>query len=102
MTYSWENFKRKINTANNFDFFSFGLINSDDVNNSLYRFELEETSDNSSVFEGSLEYAMANQLNVLDPKSIQKLQTIDDRIKFFVTNKLTDEEGISISYPDLA
>ena len=85
-----------------FDFFSFGLINSDDVNNSLYRFELEETSDNSSVFEGTLEYAMANQLNILDPTSIQKLQTIDERIKFFVTGKLTDEEGISISYPDLA
>ena len=85
-----------------FDFFSFGLKNSDDVNNSLYRFELEETSDNSSVFEGTMEYAMANQLNVLDPTTIQNLQTIDERIKFFVTDKLTDEEGISISYPDLA
>ena len=85
-----------------FDFFSFGLINSDDVNNSLFRFELEETSDNSSIFEGTLEYAMANQLNILDPRSIQKLQTIDERIKFFVTDKMTDEEGISISYLDLA
>ena len=85
-----------------FDFFSFGLVDSNDVNNSLFRFELEETSDNSSMFEGTLEYAMANQLNILDPRSIQNLQTIDDQIKFFVTDKLTDEEGISISYPDLA
>ena len=85
-----------------FDLFSFGLINSDDVNNSLFRFELEETSDNSSVFAGTLEYAMANQLNISDPLFIQKIQTIDERIKFVVTDKLTDEEGISISYPDLA
>ena len=84
------------------DFFSFGLVNFDDVNNSLYRFELEETSDNSSVFEGTLEYVMANQLNILDPTTIQKLQTVDERIKFLVTNKSTDEDGLSLSYSDLS
>src|SRR3546814_9377027 len=31
-----------------FDFFSFGLSNNNDINNAIYRFELEETSDNSS------------------------------------------------------
>ena len=36
-----------------FDFFSFGIENSNDVNNSIYRFELEETSDNSSTFDGT-------------------------------------------------
>ncbi len=84
-----------------FDFFSFGLINNNDVNNSIYRFELEETSDNSSVFEGTLEYAVSNQLNILDPDFIQTLSTIDDQIKFFVTDRLVDEEGISINYSDL-
>ncbi|MGY5141071.1 MAG: peptidase, partial [Candidatus Nitrosopumilus sp. Bin_571-38] len=40
-----------------FDFFSFGLQNNNSINNSIYRFELEETQDNSSVFDGTFEYA---------------------------------------------
>jgi len=85
------------------DFFSFGLVDigNKDINNSIYRFELEETSDNSSVFEGTLEYAVTNQLNILDPDFIQTIRTIDDEIKFIVTNRLVDEEGISINYSDL-
>ena len=84
-----------------FDFFSFGLDNSNDINNSIYRFELEETSDNSSKFEGSLEYAVTNQLNILDPNFIKTIRPIDNEIKFIVTNRLIDEKGISISYSDL-
>lgn len=84
-----------------FDLFSFGLDNSNDINNSIYRFELEETSDNSSKFEGSIEYAVTNQLNILDPNFIKTIRTIDDQIKFIVTNRLIDEKGISISYSDL-
>ena len=84
-----------------FDLFSFGLSNSNDVNNAIYRFELEETSDNSSKFVGTLEYAVANQLNILDPNFIKTLRTIDNEIKFIVTNRLIDEKGIAISYSDL-
>ena len=84
-----------------FDFFSFGLVDNDGVNNSIYRFELEETSDNSSIFEGTLEYAVTNQLNILDPAFIGTIRTIDDEIKFIVTDRLVDEEGISINYSDL-
>jgi len=83
-----------------FDLFSFGLVDNNDVNNSIYRFELEETSDNSSTFEGTLEYAVTNQLNILDPNFIQTIKTIDDEIKFIVTDRLVDEEGISINYSD--
>jgi len=83
------------------DFFSFGIVNSNDVNNSIYRFELEETGDNTSTFDGTFEYSVANQLNILDPKFIQTIQTIDDQIKFIVTNRLVDDEGITISYSDL-
>jgi len=84
------------------DFFSFGFLdNNGDINNSIYRFELEETSDNSSVFEGTLEYAVTNQLNILDPSFIQTIRTIDDEVKFIVTDRLVDEEGISINYSDL-
>jgi len=84
-----------------FDFFSFGIVNSNDVNNSIYRFELEETSDNSAIFDGTVEYSVANQLNILDPQFIQTIQSIDDQIKFIVTDRLVDDEGISISYSDL-
>ena len=84
-----------------FDFFSFGLKNNQSINNSIYRFELEETQDNSSIFEGSFEYAVTNQLNILDPNFIQTAQTIDDEIKIIVTDRLIDEEGITISYSDL-
>jgi len=84
-----------------FDFFSFGLVNSNDVNNALYRFELEETSDNSAIFDGTIEYSVVNQLNIFDPRFIQTIHPIDDRIKFIVTDRLVDDEGISVSYSDL-
>ena len=84
-----------------FDFFSFGLKNDQSINNSIYRFELEETRDNSSTFEGTFEYAVTNQLNILDPNFIQTIQTIGDEIKIIVTDRLIDEEGITISYSDL-
>jgi len=84
-----------------FDFFSFGLENDQSINNSIYRFELEETQDNSSTFEGTFEYAVTNQLNILDPNFIQTAQTIDDEIKIIVTDRLIDEEGITISYSDM-
>jgi len=84
-----------------FDFFSFGIVNFNDVNNSVYRFELEETSDNSAIFDGTVEYSVANQLNIFDPLFIQTIQSIDDQIKFIVTDRLVDDEGISVSYSDL-
>ncbi len=84
-----------------FDFFSFGLQNDENINNSIYRFELEETQDNSSTFDGTFEYAVTNQLNILDASFIQTIQTIDDEIKIIITGRLIDEEGITISYSDL-
>ena len=84
-----------------FDFFSFGLQNDKSINHSIYRFELEETLDNSSTFEGTFEYAVTNQLNILDSNFIQTIKTIGDEIKIIVTNRLTDEKGIAISYSDL-
>ena len=83
------------------DFFSFGEKNLEDTNNSIYRFELEETSDDSSTFEGTFEYAVANQLNLLDPNFIKTIQTIDHDVKFLVVDRLVDDEGIKITYSDL-
>ncbi|MDH3677672.1 MAG: peptidase [Nitrosopumilus sp.] len=84
-----------------FDFFSFGIVNNKDINNSIFRFELEETGDNTSTFEGTLEYAVTNQLNILDPNFIGSIRTIDDEIKFIVTDRMVDEEGVSVNYSDL-
>jgi len=84
-----------------FDFFSFGLKNDQSINNSIYRFELEETQDNSSTFEGTFEYAVTNQVNILDPNFIQTTQTIGNEIKIIITDRLIDDEGIAISYSDL-
>ena len=85
-----------------FDLFSFGLENDGDgINNSIYRFELEETSDNSSTFEGEFEFAFFNQLNILDDDFISSIETISDDIKFILTDRLIDEDAIFISYSDL-
>lgn len=83
------------------DFFSFGLDGSLGVNNAVYRFELEETAPDSSVFEGTVEFAVANQLNILDPSLVQSIRTIDDEIRFIVVDRLTGKDGVSISYSDL-
>ena len=85
-----------------FDLFSFGQIGNQEINNAIYRFELEETSANSGTFEGTMEYAITNQVNINDPQLIQSLRTIDDNIKFLVSNRLLDEKGINISYSDVS
>jgi hypothetical protein len=85
-----------------FDLFSFGQIGNQEINNAIYRFELEETSVNSGTFEGTMEYAITNQVNIADPQLIQSLRTIDDNIKFLVSNRLLDEKGINISYSDVS
>jgi hypothetical protein len=84
------------------DFFSFGQKNSQDINNAIYRFELEETANNSGIFVGTMEYTVTNQVNIFDSNLITSLRTIDDRIKFLVNNRLIDEEGINIAYSDVA
>ena len=84
------------------DFFSFGLENDNDgINNSIYRFELEETSDDSSTFEGTFEFAFSNQLNTLDDSFIESIQTFGDDIKLILTDRLIDEDAVFISYSDL-
>jgi hypothetical protein len=80
------------------DFFSFGLTNNQEVNNAIYRLELEETTDNSGIFSGTIEYKVTSQINFLDPEFIKTLQTIKDDVTFLVNDRLIDEEGIAIKY----
>ena len=67
------------------DLFSFGEIGTQEINNAIYRFELEETTNNSGVFSGTIEYAITNQVNVIDPNFISSIRTIDEEIKFLVS-----------------
>lgn len=88
------------------DFFSFGLNGdglktNDRINNSIYRFELEESGDNTSTFIGTAEFTMLNQLNIFDLQTYQILRPIDDEVTFIVHEDLDDEDAPRVSYLDL-
>ena len=64
------------------DIFSFGLADhqedlTSNVNNAIYRLELEEDGDNSSDFTGTLEYIGLNQINILDDDTYAGIEAID-------------------------
>ncbi len=80
-----------------FDLFSFGINNNQQVNNAIYRAELQETSANSGIFSGTIEYAVINQLNQFDPTLIKGLQTFGSNIKFLINTELTDANAIHFS-----
>ncbi|WP_428325338.1 hypothetical protein [Nitrosopumilus sp.] len=88
------------------DFFSFGF-NDDGVQsgerfaNQIIRIEAEETGDNTSTFEGSLEYVMVNQINIQDVNTFSGITPIADDPSFIVIEDLTDEDAPRISYNDL-
>ena len=44
------------------------------INNAIYRLELEEDGDNSSDFIGTLEYIGLNQLNIREQSTYTALQ----------------------------
>ncbi len=88
------------------DFFSFGFIDdgeasNDRVANQIIRLELEETGDNTGLFEGSLEYTMINQLNILDDETYEDLSTIADDPSFIVIEDLTDEDSPRVNYLEI-
>jgi len=80
-----------------FDLFSFGNQNNQKINNAIYRAELQETSNNSNIFTGTMEYAVTNQLNQYDPNLIKSLRTFSQKIKFLVNDQLTDNKGINLT-----
>ena len=87
------------------DFFSFGFTDdgvqsSERIANQIIRIEAEETGDDTSVFEGSLEYVMLNQLNILDSETYTGISPIADDPSFIVIEDLTDEDAPRVSYND--
>ena len=79
------------------DLFTFG----DRVNNAIYRIELEETGDDTGIFEGSVEYIMLNQLNVDVASTFTGIDATSDEIDIIVHEDLTDEDSPRINYLDL-
>ncbi|MBT5509501.1 MAG: hypothetical protein HOK23_07255, partial [Euryarchaeota archaeon] len=79
------------------DIFTFG----DRVNNAIYRFLLEESDDNSAIFEGDVEYIMLNQLNVDEVATFSGLSTTSDSVTMIVHEDMTDEDSPRINYLDL-
>ena len=85
-----------------FDVFSLGVEDKKIVNNAIYRLELEETSGDSGVFGGTLEFAAANQLNIDDPDFVLGTTPIGSDVKFVTLGRMVDEDAITITYSDLA
>jgi len=88
------------------DFFSFGFYGdgtttTDRVANQIVRVEVEETGDNTGVFEGTLEYVMLNQLNVLASSTYTGLTPISDSPTFAVMDDLDEKDAPRVSYNDL-
>ena len=88
------------------DFFSFGFTDdgvqgSERIANQIIRIEAEESGDNTSTFQGSLEYVMVNQLNIIDVETFAGITPIADDPSFIVIEDLTDEDAPRASYNDL-
>ncbi len=88
------------------DIFSFGqkgdgVAPGDRINNAIYRLQLEESGDNTGVFEGTMEYIMLNQINVRQGDTYKGISAIDDAIVMIVHNDMTDEDSIRVNYLDL-
>jgi hypothetical protein len=85
------------------DIFTFGdgTTVADRVNNAIYRFELEETDNNTGVFIGEVEYVMLNQLNVDTAATFSGITPTSDDVVIIVHEDLTDEDSPRINYNDL-
>ncbi len=90
------------------DFFSVGLIgdgtqNSQRINNGIYRYELEETGDNTGVFTGTNQYVMLNQLNIFDSNTYSALRTIQHDVYFPAIQDMLQSEARApqVTYLDL-
>ena len=83
-----------------FGYFDDGVQGGERVANQIIRLEAEETDDDTGVFEGSLEFTMVHQLNVLKQYTYE-ISTNGDEPTFVVFEDLTDEDAPSLSYSDL-
>ena len=67
----------------------------------IYRMLLEESGDNTAMFEGSIEYVLLNQLNVGELDTYTSLTTLDDTIDILIATDSTDEDSVRVNYVDV-
>lgn len=79
------------------DIVSFGIIDGMRVINQVIRIELEETGEDTGMFAGTLEYMLANQNSITDPRVYSDLATISDRASMLATNTRDD---VTLDYLD--
>jgi len=77
------------------DFIAFGP----EDNHGIYRVEVEETDDNTGIFEGSVEFIMLNQ-NTIDSDQSGTLDTISDGITMLLSYDYTGTDAPRIKYND--
>ncbi len=88
------------------DFMSFGYTDdgvqgSERIADQIIRIEVEETDNNTGVFEGSLEFIMVNQLNIMEEDTFKDVTPNSDTPVFIVIEDLTDEDAPKVSYLDV-
>ena len=66
-------------------------------NNAIYRALLEETSSDSGVFEGTIEYTMLNQINVNEEGTYEGATSVDDELDI-VLNGHPDADTPEVTY----
>ena len=71
------------------------------VNDAIYRFELEETDDNTANFTGTVEYIMINQISVFDKDTYDGIATIDSDIIIIVNDDMSGSDSVTVSYIDI-
>ena len=76
------------------EIFTFGA----DKNHAIYRALLEETSSDSAVFEGTVEYTMLNQLNVNEADTHTDITTLDDELVIILNDGYTGTGAPTVTY----
>ena len=88
-----------------FDIFTIGDYENDDgdtvtENHAIYRALLEETSSDSGVFEGTIEYQMLNQLTVNSPSTHDDIVALDKDLEIILDSGYTGTDGVTVEYSD--
>ena len=78
--------------------FTFGIVNGETLNNAIYRPLLEETSSDSGVFEGTIEYKMLNQLTVDDAATYDDVKAVDDELVIILDDGYTGTSAPEVAY----
>ena len=78
--------------------FTFGIGPDGTVNDAIYRPLLEETSSDSGVFEGTIEYKMLNQISIDDAATYNDVVAVDDELVIILDDGYTGTSAPEVAY----